>query len=265
MTLKTLLTAFALVALVCLPAAMAGAYYDAQGLSFLSSDEREKTATTTPTTFNICNRTRHIRIALLLHSYLRERDYDCAAVPTEALARIQTLRVRGRLTELKPGDFDGLTGMQHLDLSGNQLPALSAGIFDGLTTLRQLDLNGNQLSTLSVGVFGGLTGLQRLDLNGNRLSALPVAIFDELTGLRQLDLSGNRLSALPPGIFDWLIILQTLDLRDNHLVGLQRANPLFDYLPRGVRLLLSSQSRSPASRLDEPPPYRLRLWLPCDG
>ena len=216
MTLKTLLTAFALVALVCLPAAMAGAYYDAQGLSFLSSDEREKTATTTPTTFNICNRTRHIRIALLLHSYLRERDYDCAAVPTEALARIQTLRVRGRLTELKPGDFDGLTG------------------------------------------------LQRLDLNGNRLAALPVAVFDGLTGLRQLDLSGNRLTALPPGIFDWLIVLQTLDLRENHLVGLQRASPLFDYLPRGVRLLLSSQSRSP-TRLDDSPPYRLRLWLPCDG
>ena len=264
MTLKTLLTAFALAALACLPAAMAGAFYDAQGLGFLSSDEREKTATTTPTTFNICNRTRHIRIALLLHSYLRERDYDCAAVPSEALARIQTLRVRGRLTELKPGDFDGLTGMQHLDLSGNQLPALSVAVFDGLTRLRQLDLSGNQLSALSVGDFNGLTGLQRLDLNGNRLTTLPVAVFDGLTGLRQLDLSGNRLTALPPGIFDWLINLQTLDLRENHLVGLQRANPLFDYLPRGVRLLLSSQSQSP-TRVDDSPPYRLRLWLPCDG
>ena len=266
MSLKTPLAAFVLAALAGLPAAEAGAQDEAESFSFLPSEEKKKTATTSPLTLNICSRTRHIRIALLLHPALLANGYGCAAVPRTALARIETLSVRGRLTELKLGDFDGLTRLQHLQLANNPLTALPAGVFNGLTSLRHLDLSGNRLAALPAGIFSGLTGLQRLNLRGNQLSTLPIVAFDGLTGLRHLDLRGNRLAALPAGIFDWLINLQTLDLRENHLVELQPVNPLFDYLPQGFRLLLSSQTEAPPPKLeDPPPPYRLRLWLPCDG
>ena len=56
------------------------------------------------------------------------------------------------------GHFDGLTSLQELDLSGNQLSALPDGVFNGLTSLLTLRLNGNHLVGLTENdpLFAGL-------------------------------------------------------------------------------------------------------------
>ena len=132
-----------------------------------------------PRTVDICERTPQVRDAIL---QALEAD-DCAAVYSDpqaaasplfgGMAALPFLFVEGATT-LQAGDFDGLTGLHMLGLSGhlseggNQLTTLPAGVFDGLTGLRRLDLEGNALTTLPAGVFDGLTNLQRLDLSGNR-------------------------------------------------------------------------------------------------
>ena len=56
--------------------------------------------------------------------------------------------LQGNATELKPGDFDGLTNLTELRLDDNELSALPESLFDQLTNLTELKLDGNQLSAL---------------------------------------------------------------------------------------------------------------------
>ena len=172
--------------------------------------------------------------------------------------------LQGNATELKPGDFDGLTNLTELrlddnelsslpesifdqitnltelKLDGNQLSALPDGLFDQLTNLTELALSNNQLSALPSGVFDQLTNLTTLTLNSNQLSALPSGVFDQLTNLTRLYLNSNQLSALPSGLFDQLTSLALLNLFDNPLSSLQESD--FDHLTNLTSLILPSNS-----------------------
>ena len=48
--------------------------------------------------------------------------------------------LHGDITELKPGDFDGMTNLTKLRLDGNDLSSLPDNIFDNLTNLTALNL-----------------------------------------------------------------------------------------------------------------------------
>ena len=63
----------------------------------------------------------------------------------------------GRGTGLKAGDFEGLSGLTHLDLSHYilSLQQLPVGVFDGLDSLTHLDLSHTDLLKLDLGVFEG--------------------------------------------------------------------------------------------------------------
>ncbi len=174
--------------------------------------------------------------------------------------------LQGNITELKPGDFDGLTNLTELRLDGNelsalpdgifdnlreltelklfdnQLSALPSGVFDQLTKLTELSLSNNQLSALPDGVFAQLTNLTVLTLNNNQVSALPSGVFDQLTKLTRLYLNSNQVSALPENIFDQLTDLTLLNLFDNPLTSLQKSD--FDHLTNLEVLILPGSSTS---------------------
>ena len=116
------------------------------------------------------------------------------------------------ITALNPGDFDGMTHLESLRLSGTELSALSANVFDKLTTLTSLSLSGNKLSSLPAGIFDKLTNLKTLNLSSNELSSLPAGLFDQLTNLTYLNLLENPLRSIPDGYFDNLTNLETLFL-----------------------------------------------------
>ena len=152
----------------------------------------------------------------------------------------------GDITDLKSGDFDGLTNLTELRLDDNQLSALPENIFDQLTNLTVLNLSGNQLNALPDGLFDQLTNLTRLALSNNQLSALPENIFDQLTNLTLLTLNSNQLSALPDGLFDQLTNLIRLYLNSNQLNALP--DGLFDQL---TNLTLLNLFDNPLSALQE--------------
>ena len=137
--------------------------------------------------------------------------------------------LHGDITELKSGDFDGLSYLTSLRLDDNELSSLPAGIFDKITDLTTLNLSGNQLSSLPDGIFDNLTELITLSLNGNQLSSLSADLFDNLTNLETLNLSSNQLSSLPAGLFDNLTNLTYLNLLDNPLTPLP--DGYFDNFP----------------------------------
>ena len=179
----------------------------------------------------------------------------CGDVSDDDLAGITgTLQVGGGhqgaviITELKAGDFDGLTKLSILFLGSNKLRTLPAGVFDDLTALEALGLNSNQLQTFPDGVFDRLTALRKLHLDNNmgtdeddksyRLETLPAGLFDRLTALQELELQNNGLDQLPEGLFEHLTALTTLDLSENWLNHLPEG--LFEYLAALTTLNLSN-------------------------
>ena len=166
---------------------------------------------------NICDRTEQVRTAVLA----QVTASDCTAVSARELAAITALNLaRQSITSLQAGDFDGLTGLETLEMDFNRLTGIPGGVIDHLTSLKKLDLCDNRLSSLRSGMFDSLTGLTELNLYGNKLQSLPAGVFDNLTGLTTLRLYNNDLAGLPAGVFDSLTSLTSLQLHTNKLTAL---------------------------------------------
>ena len=117
---------------------------------------------------NICGRDPQVVKAILSTT----AAYDsCEGVSPIDLAAITELDdivpVAYGTMRLKAGDFDGLTSLEELDLSGMSISDLPAGVFRDLESLRYLSLADNRIHPrLKNGVFSGLSNLGGLDLRG---------------------------------------------------------------------------------------------------
>ncbi len=132
---------------------------------------------------------------------------NCADITTAELAGITRLIFFGSLSStslkgsnLKSGDFAGLTGLTTLNLSGNEITTLPADIFSGLSALESLSLGINQLTTLPSGIFSGLRSLTSLNLSRNSLPAsLPASLFADLPATATITLpTGTTINAAAP-------------------------------------------------------------------
>ena len=124
------------------------------------------------------------------------------------------------ISNIESGTFIGLTNLGGVDLEGNQINSLEAGVFTGLTNLEWLGLEENQINSLEVGVFAGLTNLWALGLDGNQISSLKAGIFTGLTNLVDLDLGDNQINNIASGTFAGLTNLMDLQLNDNQISNL---------------------------------------------
>ena len=206
----------------------------------------------------ICDRTEQVRDNII--SLLNAQDLgslgikDCSEVTEEYLTRIRFLDlassgVGGKLTSLKSGDFEGLSGMSELNLEANSLSNLPEGVFDGLSSLELLTMQGNDLSSLPDGVFDDLTNLHTLALYDNDLAALPDGIFDQLTKLRTLAISGNKLTALSGDVFTGLGGLASLVASNNKLTSLP--DGVFSGMSKLQSVSLSGNPSAPFTLLAE--------------
>ena len=176
----------------------------------------------------ICDRTERVRDNII--GLLNAQDLgslgieDCSEVTDEQLTRIRFLDLAGggtggKITSLKSGDFEGLSGLRELNLEDNSLSELPEGVFDGLSSLELLTMQGNDLSSLPDGVFDDLN-LHTLALYDNDLAALPDGVFDGLTKLSTLAISDNKLTALSGDVFTGLGGLTSLVASNNKLTSL---------------------------------------------
>ena len=172
----------------------------------------------------VCDRTPQVGDEIVQQAGLG----DCAEVEDRHLASIHGLdlcfpkeewlgceREDDLITELREGDFLGLSGLEWLNLMGNGLTALPEGIFSGPSSLFDIILLHNRLAELPAGIFAGLSRLRGLALGINDLTALPEGVFSDLISLEWLGLEANDLTALPEGVFSGLTSLNGLDLNWN--------------------------------------------------
>ncbi len=105
------------------------------------------------------------------------------------LATITSLSLlNANITELKTGDFSGLSAVSNLNLYGNMLSSLPNGIFQGLTGLSTLRLGGNAVDPMP------LTVALQQDSNGEFKAVVPVgAPFDIM-----LQINGSTIT-IPKG------------------------------------------------------------------
>ncbi len=176
---------------------------------------------------------------------------DVTAAHLDAITGTLNLSSRD-IISLKLGDFDGLTGLNELNLFRN-FPTPPAGIFDELTGPRQLDMaevGGRTRGRLPAGIFDELTGLEHLNLAGCLLTTLPAGIFDNNTTLKMLFLPNNNLTTVPADIFDNLTALDTLYLHGNS--GLTLPANIFDELValEGLHLSRNNLTTLPADIFD---------------
>ena len=121
------------------------------------NDERKAEAEGIAVPSGICDRTIQVQKALLA----KAGKETCEQMTDQDLQAIVILDLSNEnITQLKTNDFSGLTSLQRLYLSYNQLESLPMELFSGLTSLQSLDLFNNKLASLPEGIFSHLTSLQ---------------------------------------------------------------------------------------------------------
>ena len=189
-----------------------------------------------------CGRTFEVEQALLVAT----NKQDCKQITAQDLQKITSLDLSfHNITTLKRGDFSGLTKLETLNLSNNQLDlADAANYLYGLINLKVLNLSHNSVRAhldldpysnsnsdsdlFSQSVFPNLPVLEDLNLSYTALGrdnvSFGAGFFSNLTNLRVLDLSNNELSCgdLLSEDFKGLESLTTLDLRNNNITNCYR-------------------------------------------
>ncbi|XP_058075967.1 receptor-like protein EIX2 [Magnolia sinica] len=155
-----------------------------------------------------------------------------------------------------PAALGGLSSLLYLSLRGNELNGNIPAALGGLSSLEELDLSGNQLNGNIPAALGGLSSLEELDLSGNQLNGNIPAALGGLSSLEELDLSGNQLNGTIPTTLGQLSNLSWLLLSYNSLTG-NVSESLFENLKKLTGLTLSSNSLVFYPHSDWAPPFQL--------
>ena len=133
------------------------------------------------------------------------------------------------IAKLENGDFDGLSGLISLNLSGygpvhlrNRITILPPYVFSQLQSLEKLVLSKNSISILPSIVFSQLTSLKVLELDDNLLETIPSNTFSNLSSLEDLHINNNSINRLPANVFNGLTSLKRLLIKHNELTTLSK-------------------------------------------
>ncbi len=169
----------------------------------------------------ICDRTENVYAGIL---NLIDGVTDCADVTSNNLSEVEgTLSLSDQELVPKLGDFSGLSSLDTLDISSNDITSLDPMIFSGLSSLTTLDISSNDITSLDPMIFSGLSSLTTLDILGNDITILNPTIFSGLSSLTTLILEENQITSIDPAMFPGLSSLTTLNLKGNNIGTLNPA------------------------------------------
>ncbi|XP_036378244.1 transforming growth factor beta activator LRRC33 [Megalops cyprinoides] len=175
------------------------------------------------------------RIQKLLLSNNRMSFYEHLADNTSPnwTTSVQFFNLMGNVTNVTAKLWDetlhgGISTLNLLDLTGNQVGYLPQGFLNKMPSLSRLKLRTNCLESLEISPEELPTSLYELDVSNNRLTELQANLSSlrELSNLTNLNLSLNSLQSLPPRLFSNLPSLNTVDLSYNS-VGICSAGDSF--------------------------------------
>lgn len=154
-------------------------------------------------------------------STLRISDTKVLFMPVKLNETFKSLKslkiVNSSLTEVKRFDFEGLEGIDELDLRSNQLTTLQSDTFELLYNLNYLILDDNGIKSLPSTIFSKNVKLTEISLRSNKLLMFHDQTFVNLVRLELLYLSDNIIEDLRAGTFDNCKELHKIDISNNNL------------------------------------------------
>ncbi|XP_058075932.1 receptor-like protein EIX1 [Magnolia sinica] len=174
------------------------------------------------------------------------------------LINLESLSLYGyKMHAAIPDWLHELKNLKHLSLQDCMLTGpIPAAHLGGLSSLEELDLSGNQLNGNIPAALGGLSSLLYLSLHGNQLNGNIPAALGGLSSLLYLSLRGNQLNGTIPTTLGQLSNLSGLDLSYNSLTG-NVSESVFENLKKLRYLFLSSNSLVFDPHSDWAPPFQL--------
>ncbi|KAI8517017.1 hypothetical protein Bbelb_055980 [Branchiostoma belcheri] len=137
--------------------------------------------------------------------------------PLPRLAQLRNLILGpGNIRTIERGAFEHVSGISALFLTKNAIKTVGSW-FDGITKLQKLVLSWNEIKEIKENAFQPLRDLNYLELRHNQLRAVEESHFSSLTNLEYLHLSYNNISHIAGKSFDRLSRLHSLSLDHNKL------------------------------------------------
>ncbi|XP_071842514.1 uncharacterized protein [Apostichopus japonicus] len=134
------------------------------------------------------------------------------------LSKLQTLTLsNNEIAILNSDSFHGIPSTTRLMLSNNNLSALVAKQFEGMPLLEQVFLRRNKIQSIQEGSFDGLVNLLVIELGNNKLTKVQRNVFEGLQSLVFLYLDNNRIQTIQAGSLQGLTGLWFIYLQDNFL------------------------------------------------
>ncbi|XP_058829001.1 protein artichoke isoform X2 [Topomyia yanbarensis] len=147
----------------------------------------------------------------------RNSIVDISAKAFRNSRSLQTLDLSGNKLRELPESLSGLSELQEIDVSFNQLTELTPTVLASWRNLEELKASNNKVNQLHQGSLRNLPLLQYLDLSSNELTILEHGSLRNLPELQELVLADNKLVELKDRVFEDLPSLQAVHLQQNNL------------------------------------------------
>ncbi|KAJ8376075.1 hypothetical protein SKAU_G00066550 [Synaphobranchus kaupii] len=166
----------------------------------------------------------HIRNLLLSNNRVSFYEHLTDNSSTNWNSTVQFFNLKGNASNVTVKLWDeslrgGISTMDLLDLTGNQVNYLPEGFLSKMPSLSRLKLGTNCLEYLDLASEAFPSSLHELDMSNNKLTTLQgnQSMLHKLSNLTHLYLNLNDLQALPPWLFSALPSITTVDLSYNRV------------------------------------------------
>jgi Leucine-rich repeat (LRR) protein len=121
------------------------------------------------------------------------------------------------IKEIHSDTFNGLTRLEEIYFSFNQIKELNSNIFSGLTCLKIIDFKNNQIKELNPLIFSGLINLEKIDFEVNQIKEIHSSTFKGLVNLKLINFYSNILKEIHPATFNGLKSLEEINFGWNQI------------------------------------------------
>ena len=136
---------------------------------------------------------------------------------------LELFLTENKLTEIRYGQFNGLSKLETLFLDKNQIEEIESHSFENLLQLKHLRLHSNKIKLIENEMLSGEIHLEILYLHQNNIEKINTIPFNTLRSLKKLYMSSNKITQIKFGNFIHLQLLDELKL-DKNEIGSFKAN-----------------------------------------
>jgi Leucine-rich repeat (LRR) protein len=142
----------------------------------------------------------------------------------ETFSNLKQLSIHHQLIEsVERSDFDDLTQLETLLLSGNQIESLPEDVFWDLPNLKLLSFSRNKIKKLPENIFKNLKKLKEIYLYNNKIDHLPKNLFVNNLEIEVIWAHNNPLKTIDVD-FTKLTNLSSLDLKNANCIDFKAEN-----------------------------------------